>query len=268
MNFRSFYGMTINPFDKHSLKAKDAFESKDQKTMMNRLNYLKEVRGIGVFTAAPGMGKSYCLRCFESSLNHSLFDMKCLRLSTVSVGDFYKQLCDVLGLESKGGKTVMFRSIQDRLLYLYNEKKPMILVIEEAQYLGTPVLKDLKMLMNFHYDSLNCFTIILSGEPYLNDTLSKSIHEALRQRITVHYAFQGLDPDEVTAYIRHKLSLAGAPDSIIGEDAFAAITGYCGGNARMIDHVMTDALTFGAQMNRSVIDAEVVLTAINEQTLG
>ena len=32
--------------------------------MAHRLDYLKEVRGIGVFTARPGMGKSYCLRCF------------------------------------------------------------------------------------------------------------------------------------------------------------------------------------------------------------
>ena len=267
MNFKHFYGLSVNPFDKHSLKEKDAFESKDQKAMMNRLNYLKEVRGIGVFTAAPGMGKSYCLRCFENSLNKSLFEMKYLCLSTVSVGDFYKQLCDILGLEARGGKTVMFRSIQDRLRYLYKEKKPMILAIDEAQYLGTPVLKDLKMLMNFSYDSLNCFTLILSGEPFLNSTLEKSMHEALRQRITVHYAFQGLDPDEVTAYIRHKLKLAGGADTIVGADANNAISGYCHGNARIIDNVMTDALTLGAQLGRTVIDSEVILAAVNEQAL-
>ena len=267
MNFKSFYGLSMNPFDKQSLKEKDAFESKDQKAMMNRLNYLKEVRGIGVFTAAPGMGKSYCLRCFESTLNKSLFEMKYICLSTVSVGDFYKQLCDALGLDCRGGKAVMFRSIQDRLAYLYKEKKPMILVVDEAQYLGTPVLRDLKMLMNFSYDSLNCFTLILSGESYFNDTLKKSIHDALRQRITVHYDFQGLDPDEVAAYIRHKLSLAGGSDAIIGADALSALTGYCSGNARVIDNVMTDALTLGAQLGRSVIDSDVILAAVNEQTL-
>ena len=268
MNFKSFYGLSMNPFDKQALKEKDAFESRDQKAMMNRLNYLKDVRGIGVFTAAPGMGKSYCLRCFESTLNRSLFDMKYICLSTVSVGDFYKQLCDTLGLETRGGKTVMFRSIQDRLSYLYKEKKPMILAIDEAQYLGTPVLKDLKMLMNFSYDSINCFTLILSGEPFLNDTLKKAIHEALRQRITVHYAFQGLEPDEVAAYIRHKLSLAGGSDAILGADALNALTGYCSGNARIIDNIMTAALTLGAQLGRSVIDSDVILAAVNEQALG
>jgi len=169
MNFKAFYGLSCNPFDKHSLKISDSFESSDQKSMMNRLSYLKDVRGIGVFTASPGMGKSFCLRQFESSLNKNLYDMKYVCLSTVSVGEFYKQLCDQLGLETKGGKTVMFKAIQDRIHYLYKEKKqPLILAIDEAQYLSNAVLKDLKMLMNFNYDSLNCFTLILSGEPYLN----------------------------------------------------------------------------------------------------
>lgn len=269
MNFKTFYGLSCNPFDKHALKVKDSFESKDQKSMMNRLAYLKDVKGIGVFTASPGMGKSYCLRCFENSLNKNLYDMKYICLSTVSVGEFYKQLCEQLGLETKGGKTTMFHALQDRILYLYKEKKqPLILAIDEAQYLSNAILKDLKMLLNFQYDSLNCFTLILSGEPYLNNTLEKPIHEALRQRITVHYAFQGLDPDEIPNYIRHKLRLAGGADSIIGEDALSALSGYCHGNPRIIDNVMSDALVLGAQLERTCIDSEVLLAAVNEQALG
>lgn len=269
MNFKTFYGLSMNPFDKHALPLSDTFESEDRKAMMNRLSYLKDVRGIGVFTSAPSMGKSYCLKCFEASLNKNLYDMQYLCLSTVSVGDFYKQFCEKLGLEAKGGKTVMFRNIQDRVFYLYKEKKqPLILAIDEAQYLGNAVLKDLKMLMNFQYDSLNCFTLILSGEPYLNNTLEKPMHEALRQRITVHYAFQGLQPDEIPAYIRHKLRKAGGADTIIGEDAISAISGYCHGNPRIIDKVMTDALMLGAQLGRSCIDSEVILAAVNEQALG
>lgn len=269
MNFKTFYGLSCNPFDKHSLKSKDAFESQDQKAMANRLEHLIKVRGVGVFTAAPGMGKSYSLRCFRDSLNDNLYDMHYICLSTVSVGEFYKLLCEELGLEARGGKTIMFQAIQDRIAYLFEEKKqPLVLAIDEAQYLANPILKDLKMLMNFRYDSVNCFTLILSGESYLNNTLEKPVHEALRQRITVHYAFRGLQPDEVTAYIRHKIHLAGGADTLVGEDALSAISGYCHGNPRIIDNVMSDALILGAQLSRSCIDSEVILAAVNEQTLG
>ena len=69
MGYNSFYGLTFNPFDKQQLKEKDCFRSKDFNEMNVRLNHLKNIRGIGVFTALPGMGKSYALRCFAKSLN-------------------------------------------------------------------------------------------------------------------------------------------------------------------------------------------------------
>ncbi len=61
-------------------------------------------------------------------------------LSTVTVGDFYTQLCDELGVEAKGGKSRRFNAIQDQILYLYKEKKkPLVLVIDEAQYLNQSI---------------------------------------------------------------------------------------------------------------------------------
>lgn len=170
--------------------------------MTNRLNYLKDIRGIGVFTARPGMGKSFCLRCFASGLNPSLFHMEYLCLSTISVADFYKQLCSILGVSDKGGKPGMFKAIQEQITYLYKEKhQPLLLAVDEAQYLNTGILNDIKMLMNYGYDSVNYFTLILCGESHLNDTLRKPVHEALRQRITVHYNYAGLSDDEVSKYI-------------------------------------------------------------------
>ena len=268
MTNNSFYGLSFNPFDKQCLKVADSFESTDHKEMMSRLNYLTETKGIGVFTASPGMGKSYTLRCFENTLNKNLFDMKYIPLSTVSVADFYKQFFERLGLDTKGGKTVMFRAIQDRLFYLYKEKrKPVILAIDEAQYLSAGILKDLKMLMNFNYDSINCFILILCGESALNFTLEKPVHEALKQRITVHYDFQGLDADETAQYIYHKLSRAGGASTIIDSNAITALAGYSQGNPRLIDNVMTNALLLGSQLQKNTIDADVIMAAVNEQAL-
>jgi type II secretory pathway predicted ATPase ExeA len=122
--------------------------------------------------------------------------------------------------------------------------------------------------MNFRYDSLNCFTLILSGEPVLNRTLERPVNEALRQRITVHYTFKGLSPDETVAYILHKIRTAGGSESIVGEDALTAITSFCKGNPRIIDNLMTTALKAGSQMEKNTIDSDVILVAANEQALG
>ena len=70
--FTDYYGLSFNPFDKQCQKEKDCFQSNDFKQMSSRLSYVRDVRGIGVFTAQPGMGKSFCLRCFAKSMNQNL----------------------------------------------------------------------------------------------------------------------------------------------------------------------------------------------------
>lgn len=93
------------------------------------------------------------------------------------------------------------------------------------------------------------------------------MNEALRQRIVVHYNFGGLDPNELNIYVIHKIKFAGGSESIIGADALTALNGYCGGNARTVDNVMSTALTLGAQLEHQTIDAEIIMAAINEITL-
>ena len=119
--------------------------------------------------------------------------------------------------------------------------------------------------MNYGYDSLNCFTLILCGESYLQDTLRKPVHEALNQRITIRYNYGGLSDSEVPQYIKHKLKCAGAAPSIISDSALSAVHGYVQGNPRIIDNIMTDALNIGSQMKKQVIDEEVIHAAVTNQ---
>ena len=267
--FRTYYGLSCNPFDKQMTAEKDCFQSADMVQMHQHLDYLKDTHGIGVFTAHPGMGKSYALRCFAKTLNPNLYHMEYICLSTISVAEFYRQFCSTLGVSDKGGKPGMFRAIQEQVWYLYKEKRqPLLLAIDEAQYLSHGILNDIKMLMNYGYDSVNCFTLILCGEPHLNNTLRKPVYEALRQRITVHYNFQGLSDKEVAEYVLHKISCAGGSQSILETAALAAVHSHSQGNPRLIDNLMTNALVLGAQMEKKTITPDVILAAVASQNLG
>lgn len=263
--FESFYGFTKNPFDKQQISEKDAFISKDHKEMVSILKYLLTLRGVGVFTARPGQGKTYALRCFAKSVDVNLYDMRYIPLSTVTTLEFYRQFCYLLNIETAFKKSDMFRNIQEKLYNLYREnRRPLVLAIDEAHELSNAILKDLKMILNQNYDSLNCFTLILVGEPHLNNILDKPIHEALRQRIIAHYDFEGLSGTEIKDYIDHKFSLAGASASaILGTGTLDAITSYCHGTPRLIDNLMNQALILGCQLNKTVIDTEIIMAAIN-----
>ncbi len=266
--FNDFYGLSFNPFDKQQIHEKDSFQSSDFKEMTSRLDFLKDTRGIGLFTASPGMGKSFCLRCFSKDLNPNLYRMEYICLSTISVSDFYKQCCSILGVSDRGGKTKMFREIQEQIYSIYHDKhQSFILAIDEAQYLSQGILNDIKMLMNYGYDSVNCFTLILCGESHLCNIMMRPVNEALRQRITVHYNYLGLTDKEASEYIIHKLSCAGSSKAVVEDAAIEAVTGQAHGNPRLIDNIMSDAIVIGAQLEKKCIDTEVILAAAGNQNL-
>jgi len=269
MKFENYYGFAVNPFDKQEIREVDAFQSEDHKAMISRLNFLKDSRGIGVFTSRPGYGKTFSFRCFAKPLSQQLYRIVYICMSTVSAIDFYRQLCLALNLEISSKKSSMFRSIKEYLLSSHRDKRlSYILVIDEAHHLNFDILQDLKMLMNFHYDSIYPFSLILIGEPFLNGILDQSPHEALRQRIIVHYDFVGLTPDESEKYLHHKFQAAGASfNEILGEGTVAAINTAAKGNPRLIDNLMIQALTIGCHEQMPVINTDVILNAANSLLL-
>jgi general secretion pathway protein A len=266
--FKAFYGLTLNPFDK-TISENNAFKSQDHEKMLSRLEYLKDTRGIGLFTALPGMGKTYALRCFAKTLNPNLYQLTYICLSTVSVTEFYQQFCHGLNIDYGTRKAEMFRNIQERLIHLLKEKgKTFILAIDESQYLNYNVLRDIKMLTNIKFDSFDSFVMILIGQPYLASILGKPAHEALKQRIVIHYNYTGFSADEARNYIYTRLEVAGGSCNIIDESAVNAATNFCQGIPRIINKVMTNALLIGTQLNKSTIDTETILEACNSISLS
>lgn len=266
--FESFYGLTFNPFDK-AIPEDKAFQSGDHKEMLSRLEYLKTTRGVGLFLASPGMGKTYALRCFAKNINPSLYQLAYVCLSTVSVSEFYHQFCHELGLDYSNKKSVMFRSIQDRLYTMFKEKRiTFMLAVDESQYLTTSILRDIKMLLNTRYDSLDCFALALIGQPYLGSILGKPVHESLKQRIRVHYNFEGLTADESKSYIYSMIQSAGGAQNIIDEAAVLAVANCCHGTPRVINNVMTNALMIGNQTKKHSIDIETIMRASESLALN
>ena len=262
--FRQRYQLTHDPFSK-SIKTKDAFVSNDFKECTSRLEYLAKTRGLALLTAAPGYGKTFALRAFAEKQNASLTKVVYLCMTTLSTMEFYRQLCVALGLEAQFRKADMFRELQANLDYLYMVKKMhCIIVIDEAQYLNASILRDLKMLMNFNYDSADRFSLVLSGQPMLADMLSRQMHEALRQRIIINYEFCGITQTEAIEYARCMLTLAGGSSTLFDDAALHAAYNCCNSSIRVFGHVLSRALIIGAQNDADTIGSEMVMAAANE----
>ncbi len=265
--FLSFYGMEFNPFDK-DIDTKCAFETEDLKIMNNRLEYLKEHPGIALFTGSPGMGKTFSIRNFMYSLNSNLFKPIYISLSSVTVLEFYKELAYALGIEPAFRKIDIFKQIQEAILNFVNKKIKVIICVDEAQYLKTDILNDLKMLLNFEMDSKNYVTLILTGQPILNSLLNRNVHEALRQRITVSYNFTGLSRDELDNYITSRISIAHGQSNIFTAQAIETIYNSSNGSIRVVNNIITKSLIIASSKFQNVIDSDIVLEAFNDLALG
>ena len=231
--------------------------------------HAKDSRGLAVITANNGMGKTFAVHCFAEMLDPATYPIVYLCHSTVGVRDFYRELCQGLGLNPAGSKPKLLKEFRDHISYMYKEqRRTLVLVIDEAQHLNTNILNDLKILMNQEYDSRNYFCLILVGEPSLKKTLSSPIHEALYQRITFHYTFQGLSEQELNQYVAHKLEVAGGSISIVDNGALKALKAAAHGNPRIVDHLMTLAFGYGIQWNKTRVTKDMILAADQARLLG
>jgi type II secretory pathway predicted ATPase ExeA len=219
MMYLARYQLNREPFSK-SLDPRQVYQTTDFKECSSRLDYLAKTRGLALVCAAPGYGKSLCAHAFAARQNQNLVRVFYLCMTTLSATEFYRQLSTVLGLEAQFRKADMFRQIQEHLTYLHSTKKQhVIIIIDEAQYLPMAVLRDLKLLMNFGYDSSDYFSLVLLGQPILADILSRQVYEALRQRIIVNYTFCGLKESEAIDYAKAMVSASGGSPNIFAESA-------------------------------------------------
>lgn len=262
--YKAYWGMEFNPFDKE-ISRKQFYKSGDYQEMTKRLEYLRNIRGIGLFTGLPGTGKTVCLRAFVDGLNPNLYKTVYLPMTTISSNEFCRDLASGLGLEPCYRKIENFRNIQERIRCMYRDQKTtLVILIDEAQYLSRAILADLKLLMNFEMDSKNYAVLVLTGQPTLNNTLSMQIHEALRQRIIISYNMQGLTPEEVGAYAKDRMKLCGVAQELFEPAALEAAYGCCSGSIRCLNTLLHRALMIGCEEKLRVIGTKTIMDAANE----
>lgn len=267
MNYTGRYGLEFNPFIKNSKEI--LVETSDYKEVVYRLNYLLSVKGFGVLTGQPGLGKTTTLRNWVETLNQSAYKVVYISMSTLTVMEFYRQLAAELGIEPYFRKVDNFKAIQAAITRYEKEKKmTLVVILDEAQYLKHGLLNDLKLLFNFEMDSKDRAVVLLVGLPQLNNTLRLNSHEPLRQRISMNYAIEPLNKEETRRYIEEKLKAAGSYQEVFEKNAIETIINASNGIPRMINKICNNCLIIGNNKNKNIIDADIVMDSVNDMELS
>lgn len=263
MDYTARYGLEFNPFLKNS--GEIPVETQETKEVRFRLQYLASTKGFGLLTGAPGLGKTTALRMFAASLSPSLYKVAYTGLSTLTVQEFYRHLAYSLGADPAFRKVDNFRIIQAAVTRLAIEKRiTPVIILDEADHMGSAILDDLKILFNFEMDSRDRAVILLAGHPRLAHTLSMNSHEALRQRLVMNYSMEGLSKEEGRSYISAKLAGAGCRQAVFDDSALEAVLNASDGIPRMINRLCDACLLISHTNGWNTVTADAAMKAIND----
>lgn len=123
----------------------------------------------------------------------------------------YEAVAEELGVDLAGcaNSHQVLKAINESLIGHAMERRPVVLVIDEAQAMPEDTIEALRLLTNLETESMRLLQVVLFGQPELDALLQKPSLRQLNQRITFHYRLAPLDRQSVAQYLRHRLAQAG-----------------------------------------------------------
>jgi general secretion pathway protein A len=163
-------------------------------------------------------------------------------------------------------KVALFDQLQRFLIQEYKQKRRTILIIDEAQNLGSATLEELRMLSNINADKHQLLQMVLVGQPQLRELLSQPELRQFAQRVAADFDIAPLSPDEVSAYVQHRLAVAGRTERLFEDEALALITLASGGIPRIINILCDTALVYGFPLRKDPIPSAIIEELLRDKS--
>src|SRR6202453_2751859 len=143
--------------------------------------------------------------------------------------------------------------------------RKVVLIIDEAQNLSYKVLEEVRMLSGIETTKEKVLRIILAGQPELNEKLNSQELTQLAQRVRLRFHLTALTKAETTAYIDHRLEVAGSQGRhIFADETYATIYKYTGGVPRLVNTLCDTCLMAAFGRDQDTVSAEDLDAAIHE----
>jgi type II secretory pathway predicted ATPase ExeA len=135
----------------------------------------------------------------------------------------------------------------------------LLLLVDEAHTLPLRLLEEIRLLTNIVRGGETRVRLVLAGAMALEERLTSPKLESFHQRIAARCYLQPLSREETSHYVQEQLQRCGAnADSLITDDARAAIHTATDGIPRLINQVCDHALMLTALGGHRQIDAAAI----------
>lgn len=263
--YTAYFGLNENPFS----IAPDPlylYMSEHHREALAHLKYgVKSDGGFVLLTGEVGAGKTTLCRSLLEQLPENVVVAYVLN-PKVSVIELLETICDELHIErpEQGSIKQLVDRLNAFLLEANAQGRKTVLIIDEAQNLAIDVLEQLRLLTNLETNRYKLLQIVLLGQPELLQILNRQELRQLSQRVTARYHLGSLDVDELDAYIRHRLHIAGCQSPVFPATLAKTTWQLTGGIPRLINLVCDRALLGAYVLERQQVDKAILRQAARE----
>ncbi len=258
--YEAFFHLKEKPF-RMTPDTRYFYPSTKHTDALNHMVYaIEERRGFVVITGEIGSGKTTLSRMLFQKLDPTT-KTAVIRNTHLTAKDLVVSTLEELEIPYRpdSTKTQLISRLNEYLVEQLRNSCNVVLLIDEAQNLKPNVLEEVRMLSNLETETEKLIQLVLMGQPELKSKLWLRGLEQLRQRVTLHFHLTPLDAQETTAYIHHRLHVAGANSTpIFSPAAIAKIYGHTQGVPRLINSLCDRSLLTGYVNDTRLIDPAII----------
>ncbi len=266
--YAAFFGLERLPFD-GSPDPFFLFASPAHKEAMAAIACGLEMgKGLTLITGEVGLGKTTLLRAYLAEVDRARFDVLYLFHPRITFDELLELIAAEIGAPPATSEYSRLGRVQQHLVERYvAARRRLVVVVDEAQRLSRDTLEGLRLLSNLESNDEKLIQIVLVGQPEIEAILAEPGMRQLNQRIALRARLAPLSRGEAAAYIRHRLTRAGAgdPDRVLAPAAQRVLVDHAGGVPRVINIIADNALLNAYGTDQRPVSAPLMRAVIAEQ---
>jgi general secretion pathway protein A len=215
-NRYGFLGLREDPFSS-APDPRYFYPAPQHKEALANLIYgIQSRQGFIAMMGAAGTGKSLVLEHLTEHLKANSTEFAFLFNSKINPEQFFELLAHDLDLKCEHKtKTSILIALNEYLVKRSQAGQSTVLIVDNAQKLGTEVLEEIELLGNLENRRGHLLQVIFAAQPSFERQLETPELRGLRQRLVLRSRVTPLHAEQVSEYVECRLAKAGLADQNI-----------------------------------------------------
>ena len=224
--------------------------------------------GFTVVTGEAGTGKTTLLHRLVSS-SAGTIEYALIINPRLGFIPLLRTILQNLGLPSSStDRETLLEQLNGHLREQFTKGRTVALLFDEAQSLSDEVFEELRLLCNQEIDGATLTSIVLMGQPELENRLDHSRLHQIKQRITSRRRLTPLQDPDVRHYVASRLEHVGYKgDELFEPAAIERIISWSSGIPRLINTICDNALLLAYQASERRVTAGMIDEVANHLRL-